>query len=448
MPWDPLGAWPSERRWIWLTLAGWLFLLRGPAFIKNLEARPPQELIPDFFQDYASARNWLEGLPIYSSHFEAAPRYLGVSLKDRRAHVVVNSHPPPSVLLVLPLAELDFADAFLAWNLVSLAALAGSLWIVQGRLQISVSLWSIPPLVAMLLLCYPLWELFSLGQMTGVLLLLVTGTWAADRSGRPSLAGALLGTATSIKLIPGVLLLYYMLRGRWKVAATGLMMIACLVVLSATLLGIEAYRSYILTVLPEIQWFRVGWDNNSLWGFWSRLFDPAPERVRMSSFTEALIYSPALAKALSVASSAAIIGVMAWAVRCDVKGQRTDLTFALAITSMLLVSPVCWSHYLLLLLVPLAVVWNELPASRFARALFLAIVSAFWLGYPLVWTAAGLTDWRVASPLHSLGVLSYEFYALLALFALILMELRLCSVSRHGTENLQSSPESSRLSNC
>jgi hypothetical protein len=49
MPWDPLSTWPNERRWIWLTIAGWLLLLRGPAFVENLHAQSPQELIPDFF---------------------------------------------------------------------------------------------------------------------------------------------------------------------------------------------------------------------------------------------------------------------------------------------------------------------------------------------------------------------------------------------------------------
>ena len=102
---------------------------------------------------------------------------------------------------------------------------------------------------------------------------------------------------------------------------------------------------------------------------------------------------------------------------------RSDLTFALAVTAMLLVSPICWEHYLLMLLVPLAVVWVQLPATRLARTLFSLILVAFWVGYPLVWTAFGLNG-RVATPVDSLGAISYQFYALLAFFGLILMELR------------------------
>ncbi len=63
MPWDSLNDWRKERPWIWATLAFWLLVFRGPAFIDNLRAKSPEDLVPDFFQDYASARNSLEGLP-------------------------------------------------------------------------------------------------------------------------------------------------------------------------------------------------------------------------------------------------------------------------------------------------------------------------------------------------------------------------------------------------
>ncbi len=202
MPWDPMSAWPNERRWIWLTIAGWLVLLRGPAFIDNLQAKPPQELIPDFFQEYASARGWLEGRPVYADHHESVPRYLGTKLNDRRSYVVVNAHPPTSVVFVLPFARLDFARAFLAWNLASIAALVASLLIVQRTLRVRFSAWSLAPLVTLVLLCFPLWEQCRLGQLTLILLLLITGAWAAERAGKPRLAGALLARPLASSCFP------------------------------------------------------------------------------------------------------------------------------------------------------------------------------------------------------------------------------------------------------
>ena len=105
-------------------------MLRGPAFVENLQTKSPQELIPDFFQEYDSAHTWFRGLPNYDDHPESVRRYFGGQLNDRRSHVVVNAHSPTSILLALPFTRLDFAHAFLAWNLVSLTALAVSLGIV------------------------------------------------------------------------------------------------------------------------------------------------------------------------------------------------------------------------------------------------------------------------------------------------------------------------------
>ncbi len=72
------------------------------------------------------------------------------------------------------------------------------------------------------------------------------------------------------------------LRGRWKMLLSGLLAIAVLIVLTASIMGADAYRSYFFTVLPEVERFRVGWNNDSVWGFWNRLFDRAPRGTARS----------------------------------------------------------------------------------------------------------------------------------------------------------------------
>ena len=368
-------------------------------------------------------RNWADGLPIYATFHDTVPRYLGRPFDEKYPLVYVNGHPPTSVLLAIPLLWLSFPSAFLSWNIISLASLAASLWIVQRQMRIGFTLWSVAPLAAFLLLSFPVWEHCQRGQLGLVLSLLATGAWAAERSGRPRLAGVLLGTATALKLFPMFLVFYYALRGRWKVVVAGLITLASLTAATAFVLGADAYRAYYLTVLPEIQWFRAAWNNDSLWGFWSRLFDPAPERERTEWLSRPIFYSPALARALSLISSAAISGALVREVRRDSQGRRNDLTFGLAVTAMLLMSPFCWAHYFPLLLVPLTVVWMQLPPRLFGRTLFLLAVTALWLDYPLVCTAHGPYG-RAATPVESLGVLSYRFYALLGFFVLVMVELR------------------------
>src|SRR5437763_967461 len=77
-PWDPANAWPAGRRWLWVTLAVVVCALQGPSFVRSL--RPPPDRGLDFFQDWASARNRLEGLPVYTRHEVTAQRYLGLEV--------------------------------------------------------------------------------------------------------------------------------------------------------------------------------------------------------------------------------------------------------------------------------------------------------------------------------------------------------------------------------
>lgn len=417
MLWDPFRVSPAARRWLWASLAAWLLLLRGPVLLESLTGS--WKTLPDFFQEWASARNLLEGLPIYSDHNLTINKYLW-DPRDRPPLVRVNAHPPTSVLLALPLASLDFFTAFRIWNLGSLAVFALSLWLVCKSLRIPFAAWSIWPLTAVLLLFDPLREQLRQGQLSAVLALLVVGAWVAERSGRYRLSGSLLGVAVAIKLFPGFLVIYYAFRRRWRIVSSAAATLALLSGLTLVVLGWGAYRDYALHVLPEFQWFRVGWDNASITGFWSKLFDPAPERVRQVFLTEPLLYSPLIARAGALISSLALVAILAWSVRGVRSRTEEDRDFGLAVTAMLLVSPITWSHYFLLLSVPLALVWTKLPQARLWKASFLVIVCALWARPAVIWSACGLTH-RAATPAEALTALSCQLYALLGLFVSLLL---------------------------
>jgi len=245
-----------------------------------------------------------------------------------------------------------------------------------------------------------------LGQLNLVILLLLTGVWAADRSGRPLLAGTCLGIATAIKLFPGFLFLYFIIKGRWKTVIAGAASLFLLGGFTAALFGPEAYRYYFLVVLPRVAKFRGLWANASLVGFWVKLFDPPAEYPRVVP----IWHSPAAARLGVVVSCSAILAILAWIVRRSKSLLEQDLAFGLAVTAMLLVSPITWDHYLLLLLVPIALTWVRLPQSDAARILFTAILIAFW-SWPLQidnLIIPGGVSAGLATPLHTLTILSYQ----------------------------------------
>jgi len=419
MLWDPLGFWPGQRRWIWATLAVSIGLFRGPKFIRNI--RPGNwELrgsYPDFAQEWFSARNYFESFPIYAELAVAAERYGLGRLNPSRNLIIINAHPPSSVLLALPLARLDFETAFIAWNLASLLLLALSTWLVGRGLRIPFPAWSVFPATVLLLLCDPLYQQIHQGQLNLVLLALLCGTWAAERAGRPRLAGVLIGAATAIKILPAFLLAYYVLRRRWLIVVSGAISLGLVTGLTAAIFGLDAYRSYIQLAVPEIYWFRVAWNNNSLAGFWCRLFDTLPWKERYLWRSDPLWYSPALAHVGYWASAAVVAAVTAGAARRARSQDDDDRAFGLAITAMLLVSPLVWEHYFVLLLIPLAVCWRDITPRRATGWLFGIVVLGIWLRPTVVWALTG-GEGRVARPLENLTVISYQFYALLALFVL------------------------------
>jgi hypothetical protein len=335
----------------------------------------------------------------------------------------VNAHPPPAVLLALPLGRLDYRSAVLAWNLLSFVALAVSLWLVAWQLRVPFTVWSLLPTLTLLILCSPLRSQIVLGQWNLVLLLLITAAWAADRSGHPVWAGVLVGAAAAVKLFPGFLLLYFLLQGRWRALAAGVGCFLVITLTTAGVLGLDTYQVYATQVVPAVDASHRGtWANVSLPGFWSKLFDPGHGSANLVALRD----SPALARAAGLVSCAVVTGLLAWLVYRARSQPQRDRAFGLAVITMVLVSPISWDHYLLLLLVPLADLWMSLPLGGAARWLFRLILVIFWVPSVLIWRifipGVWTDNWLYlpAHPWQTLTALSVQTYALVALFGLSL----------------------------
>jgi hypothetical protein len=394
-----------------------------PAFVQSM--RPERRLAPnqpkklfmyDFFQEWASAQNHFGGLPVYTSQEKTAALYLNITRPDPPMVVKVNAHPPTSILVALPFAALDYADAFQVWNLMCLALLAGSLWLIIRVGEIPFTPWALFPLFILLTstFCNPFQQHINQGQINLVLLPLVVGTWAADRSGKPVWAGLFLGLATALKLFPGLLFVYYLLRRQWKVVFCGGLSFLAVTGVTAAVLGVEAYQDYATRVVPEVSQFRDWWANLSLPGFWSKLFDGH------SGHVFPLYPIPAVALAGTLLSCLAVLALWAWAVLRARTPNENDLTFGLTLTAMLLVSPITWDHYFVLLVLPIALLFKgtgERPAARWVLYGFLFVMCI----NPLhVWHFAmpGPGEFRgqKADSLAALTFLAYQCYTLIGFF--------------------------------
>jgi hypothetical protein len=407
--------------WLWVVLAivvGWKQL---PAFIESM--RPPEEELQkevgDFFQEWSSARNFFEGRPIYDSLETAYDRYLGYPrTADQHMAVRINGHPPTAVLIALPFGLLSYPDALLAWNLLSLAATAGGIALVCWQLNWRPGVWAIFPVMIALLLCFPFRQHIRLGQLNLLLLLLISATWAADRRGHWVWAGIWLGSATAIKIFPGFLILYWLLqrwwrpRERlWRPAAMTLASFAAFTLATVAVLGTEPFHDFATKALPAIRPSWSGWSNLSLTSYWIKLFDPAAsERVTP------IVASTTIAWTLVAASSAIVLALLVTAAR-KTNCASTDFLFAATVLGMLLLSPVTWSHYLVILWLPAAILWPAIFKLRTPRLIYIVCIVLLCIDPLPLWKA--FLDWPngVSGPVQTLTILGLPTYALAGLFA-------------------------------
>jgi hypothetical protein len=409
----PDAAWGSRVIVILCLIAGTTAWARlGPEYVKML--RPHGPLNPDYFQDWASARNYWAGRPVYTPHSTTIPLYLGREPSEGERDIEYNAHPPASVLLALPLARRDFSGAMLSWNLVSLAAFLAALAIVAASLPELRALFL--PVAVLLPFCLPIYATFQQGQLTFLLVLLVASAWALDRSDRPAAAGALVGVAAAIKLFPAYLVLYFAARRSWRAVLAAAAAFAILNLATAAVLGWPTYRDYLYLVLPSLEKFRSYGFNLAFFGFWHKVFDPASER----GWRTPLWYCPAAARYATLFSDLLVTALVATAAyRARARDQR-DLAFALAVVAMLLVSPVSWDYSLPLLLVPIALAARAAPTSIRLSILLAPILVIFGLPQmKLMEIALAGRPLHVASAGFMLGVPSLNFYALLTLFVVL-----------------------------
>jgi alpha-1,2-mannosyltransferase len=339
-------------------------------------ATDSMEVHADFDSFWRSARAMLEGGDIYDT---------GVEL--------VNLNPPVWTVLISPLGLLEPLTAYRVFVLVSLVVVIGYLaWTVEElRLRPG---WTAVGVV-MLLLSSPLLATLALGQVYPVLALGLVVSWMADRRRRQEVSGAALGLVVALKpsLLP--VLLWPLVRRRWR--AVGAALVAGGV---ATLVGV-------IVLGPGATWDYVGvlrdrsvspyWDNASLPAAAARLFTE-------NSYAQNIATLPWMVP-VGYALGVAAILLSAMRVR---HGPEVGLWVLVA--ASLLASPIAWHNYLVLLGPGILLLLARGMAAPAFLLLALQSIPAQW---PLLWNQKSTVMASLAMTLY-LYILVAHWLALLA----------------------------------
>jgi alpha-1,2-mannosyltransferase len=285
----------------------------------------------DFGKFYYAAVAFFQGNNIY----DLSPAMLiPVSLLEY--NVFLNLNPPHFTLLILPLGLFSPLTALLLWSIISLACFLASLFIVFREVKVTFNFWKVVLLAIGILAFAGTSTVVATGQLSFIMMLLVTLFWFESRHARWGRAGVYLGLAMSIKLFLMIFFPYLLLRRRWPaVLAAGWVALSCYG-LGVMILGWETYRLW-LHDLGLVSW---NWAsmNASLQGFFSRVLGPSP-------YFQPVLYQPALIKPLSLLT-AGLVGLATLARTClDKSGNGLDRSYALLLVAAQLISPLGWIYY-------------------------------------------------------------------------------------------------------
>jgi Glycosyltransferase family 87 len=153
--------------------------------------------------------------------------------------------PPPTALLLLPLARMQPLNALRAVTVVSALCLAGSIVLLARILSLTL----VESAVFILLSGYAVVNTLRFGQpYIAVSLSCIAGYYAYLKN-KPVLAGMCFGLFVPFKYFPVVILIYFALRKNWKVVLGGGLVVSFITLVSIGVLGWKIHEIFLSSVL-------------------------------------------------------------------------------------------------------------------------------------------------------------------------------------------------------
>lgn len=294
------------------------------------------------------------------------------------------SETPPFLVAFEPLTLLSPRIAHAFWQSLNLVLLALSIWMLLSTPSSAAGLtsaerWSI---AALALLYPPVAQNLMFAQTQIVILFLLVVAMRALQGGREAAAGIAIALAGLLRAYPFLLLIYLAIRSRWRAFQWALITTVLGIALTFAALGIDRSLSWI----QVLSWTTGEWQagrafNVAAAGFISRMF--------WYSFGEHLPRSINLMRSVAVVASQ--LTLLALTIIASMRAgldRRCDARiYALWTATAILISPIAWPHYMVLLLIPFVTLATELRGSPAAsRAAWAAAANFLLIGIWLeVW---------------------------------------------------------------
>jgi hypothetical protein len=348
--------------------------------------------------DWGAAKLFYQGISPYSPEGLQATGLEGYGF----------GHPPTTPFWFLPLTEMGWPQAAQLIGVASLVALGVLIGLSASQLRLWAPIPTTILVLGLLLQVSWMYDHILIVQISAIIACLLVLAWYCLGRNRDYSAGFCLGIACTLKLFPGVLVLYCALTRRWRaVAAAGAIYLFVAGVMTARF-GLSSWRAFFKQQGPIAHFWADYPRNASLHGIILRIFRPACERPYVNGFAGVrdLAQMPSMPpmKGASLATAAAALLFLLCCflvVRAPKTRAAFDLSMAMFIVLATFINPWIWEHYNVVLVMPMFVAlveawrrWVErraawadgaLGRNRFFVSTLGALVALALLGF-VVWT--------------------------------------------------------------
>jgi hypothetical protein len=266
--------------------------------------------------------------------------------------LIRDDQTPTFLMCFEPLTLLSPTTAYWVWIGINLAAFATAFYVLL--ISFSRCIPSLALLIGAFAVSYPPFrEHMVFAQSQGLMLCLVALSMLAARRSHDNIAGGLIGFAALLRAYPFLLLGYFATRRRWRAVSSALLVMCVVGILTLVVVGARNSFSFVSV-------WSVGQSGS---GYWPNI----PADIAISGFVYRAFhgfssepYSPGASVgqiATVVICDASVLALSAWSsIRAPVEEDYELRTFPLWVVAMLLVSPLAWIHYMVLLYVPLVLI--------------------------------------------------------------------------------------------
>jgi hypothetical protein len=312
----------------------------------------------DFIAYYTGARLLADG----KSPYDATARVLearSLGVREDRPYIYL----PPLAIVIIPLALLPPQPATLIWFWMNVALLILSATLMIGMLELHRN--RIYPVAFLIgtLVFYPAICSICAGQANVLLLTLLVLAWYLARRGNEVLTGVMIAFASSIKIFPFCIALYFLWKGKYRIFLGTVAALIVLLGISVVAVGLDPHLTYVKSVVPT-QFVKLHPLNQSLWAFIARIL-PIDQ-------PNALL----LWRLLSLSASALLVLMTAFFIPRGARNpEALDLEISLVVVGMLLVSTASWTGTLTLMMIAYAAATRQLIDGSCAQVRLLSMAT-------------------------------------------------------------------------